>query len=95
MYYLTVTGYALTGVAFYTLVTFATYPDTLTALAVSSLIFAVLGTLIGVLGFQALHKQQYFLYYNLGFTKRRLIAVTWGVNAIIGLVFALLFFTLA
>ena len=44
------------------------------------LFFGFLGTGLGVLAFHYFQKQQYYMYYNLGYTRRFLILRTWMVN---------------
>lgn len=51
-------------------------------------IFGVFGTGLGVLSFNYFQKNQYYMYYNLGFTKSKLIMRTWLVNSILSIVFA-------
>ncbi|RMB57977.1 hypothetical protein EAX61_10135 [Dokdonia sinensis] len=53
-------------------------------------IFGVFGTGLGVLAFSYFQKQQYYMYHNLGFTKKDLILRTWGINLGIGILIALL-----
>ena len=50
--------------------------------------FATFGFLIGLLGFQFFRKNEYYAYYNLGYTKRNLAKKVWFIN--IGIVFLLL-----
>ncbi|WP_035335135.1 hypothetical protein [Dokdonia sp. PRO95] len=47
------------------------------------IIFGVFGTGLGVLAFAYFQKQQYYMYYNLGFTKRYLILRAWAVNFVL------------
>lgn len=49
----------------------------------SIITFGVLGTPLGLLGYNQFHKNEYFTYYNLGFTKRQLILKTWLFNIIL------------
>lgn len=49
------------------------------------LIFAVFGTPLGLLGYQYFYKNEYYGYYNLGFTKGRLIRFVWIVNSLLSL----------
>ena len=46
----------------------------------SVLIFSSLGILIGYLGFHIFKKNEYYTYYNLGFTKSKLIKKVWFLN---------------
>ncbi len=45
---------------------------------------ATLGNLVGFLCFGFLKKEQYYLYYNLGYTKGYLILATSLVNGVLG-----------
>jgi len=49
----------------------------------SVVIFSSFGVLIGYLGFQIFKKNEYYVYYNLGFTKSKLIKKVWFLNLII------------
>lgn len=44
------------------------------------LIFLTFGTLVGYLGFQYFKSNEYYLYYNLGFSKFSLIWRVWLLN---------------
>jgi hypothetical protein len=44
------------------------------------LTFASFGTIVGVLSFTYFKKQEYYFYYNLGYTRRRLIFQSWLIN---------------
>ncbi len=44
------------------------------------LVFLSFGMLIGYLGFNYFRKDEYFLYYNLGFSKSFLIRKVWICN---------------
>lgn len=46
------------------------------------LVFLSFGMLIGYLGYNYFRKNEYYLYYNLGFTKRFLLKKVWIVNLI-------------
>lgn len=52
-------------------------------------IFGVFGTGLGVLAFGYFQKQQYYMYYNLGFTRRHLITRAWVINFFIAAVLCL------
>tara|TARA_R110002049_G_scaffold102775_5_gene248734 strand:+ start:5860 stop:6141 length:282 start_codon:yes stop_codon:yes gene_type:complete len=57
----------------------------------SVIIFSSFGILIGYLGFQTFKKNEYYTYYNLGFTKTNLIKKVWLINiAISSLIFLIL-----
>ena len=42
-----------------------------------------IGVCIGYLGFQYFKKDEYYFYYNLGFTKKKLLQWVWIMNIII------------
>ena len=46
------------------------------------LIFISFGTIIGYLGFNYFRRNEYYLYYNLGFSKSFLLKKTWILNLI-------------
>lgn len=46
-----------------------------------ALVFGIIGTGIGVWGYSFFHSNEYFGYFNLGFTKRQLIKRVWLINA--------------
>tara|TARA_R110000868_G_scaffold5558_3_gene33246 strand:+ start:2343 stop:2624 length:282 start_codon:yes stop_codon:yes gene_type:complete len=57
----------------------------------SVIIFSSFGILFGYLGFQTFKKNEYYAYYNLGFTKINLIKKVWLMNmAISSLIFLIL-----
>lgn len=47
------------------------------------IIFGTVGTLIGFLGFQQFKKKEYFLYSNLGYSKRNLMLRVGILNLVI------------
>lgn len=57
--------------------------------------FCSVGIFMGLLGFQYFKKNEYYMYYNLGYTKIRLILNVVGINILIALlllVVSLIFF---
>lgn len=89
-YYRDITAYnfALSGFVFiYQLINIGTLKS---ALVLSGMLFAVFGTGLGLLAYQYFQKQQYYMYYNLGFSKTYLISKTWGVNFGLGIFICLL-----
>jgi len=59
-------------------------------------LFCSLGLAFGFFSFSVFKKNEYYLYYNLGITKVKLIKVIFVINAIVGLVvFTLLFILFA
>jgi hypothetical protein len=64
----------------------------------AALSFGIFGTFIGLIGFNQFHKNEYYTYHNLGYTKKRLLISTWifnllvclplmGLGSLIGLLF--------
>ncbi|WP_299716440.1 hypothetical protein [uncultured Tenacibaculum sp.] len=45
--------------------------------------FSSLGILIGFWGYHLFKEQEYYMYYNLGFTKRKLLLLVWITNMLI------------
>jgi hypothetical protein len=43
--------------------------------------FATGGMVLSILAYEILHSNEYNLYYNLGFTKRKLLLGSWLINA--------------
>jgi len=57
--------------------------------------FCSVGIFMGLLGFRYFKKNEYYMYYNLGYTKTRLILNVVGINILIALllsVFSITFF---
>ena len=79
-YYKDVTLYALAICIMIAIASAAAYETIAQSLLNSFLIFGVFGTGLGVLAFNYFQKPQYYLYHNLGFTKRQLILKTYLVN---------------
>lgn len=55
------------------------------------IIFSSFGVLIGYLGYQTFKKNEYYTYYNLGFTKVNLIKRVWLINMLISSLILLIF----
>ncbi len=53
-------------------------------------IFLSFGMLIGYLGFNYFRKSEYYLYYNLGFSKKFLIKKVWICNLIFAVPFLII-----
>lgn len=88
-YYRDVTLYAI-AICVLSAVASAPARDSLSVgILITLLIFGIFGTGLGVLAFTYFQKQQYYMYYNLGFTKRYLILRTWIINAVIGFILSL------
>lgn len=79
-YYKDVTLYTVAICCFITIASSSAYSSIGSALINFFLIFGVFGTGLGVLSYNYFQKQQYYMYHNLGFTKRELILKTWLVN---------------
>ena len=56
--------------------------------------FASIGILFGFLGFQTFKKDEYFMYYNLGITKSKLLIATTILNGSISILFFLIYLIL-
>ncbi len=57
----------------------------------SVVIFSSFGILIGYLGFQTFKKNEYYAYYNLGFTKTDLLKKVWLLNMAISFLLFLIY----
>ncbi|MCH3884684.1 hypothetical protein [Tenacibaculum aquimarinum] len=57
----------------------------------SIITFCSLGILIGYLGFDFFKENEYYSYYNLGFTKSNLLKKVWFLNTSISLVIFLIY----
>lgn len=89
-YYRDVTLYAIAICFLSAMATTAVYDGFISGLIKSVLIFGVFGTGLGVLAFSYFQKQQYYMYYNLGFTKRYLILKSWVINFGISIIISIL-----
>lgn len=56
------------------------------------IIFLSFGMFIGYLGYNYFRKNEYYLYYNLGFTKKFLLKKVWICNLIFGIPVLLILF---
>ena len=45
--------------------------------------FGTFGMLMGVICFGYLQNNQYYFYYNLGYTKLKLVSTIWGLNLLV------------
>ncbi len=79
-YYRDVTLYAMTICFLSGMASVAAYDNFISSIINTILIFGVFGTGLGVLAFGYFQKQQYYMYYNLGFTKKYLVLKSWGIN---------------
>jgi len=89
-YYRDVTLYALTICLLFGIASAPVRESVAGGIITTLVVFAVFGTGLGVLGFHYFQKQQYYMYYNLGYTKRYLISRVWFINFTLGCFFALL-----
>lgn len=89
-YYKDITLYAVGITIFTTLASAGVYDSFGSALVSGSFIFSVFGTGLGILAFNYFQKTQYYMYYNLGFSKSQLIIKTWTINFFIGILLAIL-----
>jgi len=60
----------------------------------SVVIFSSFGIFIGYLGYQTFKKNEYYAYYNLGFTKPNLLKKVWLLNLAISSLIFLIFIIL-
>ena len=58
------------------------------------LLFCTVGLLCGSIGFQSFRKNEYYTYYNLGYTKARLFKGAFVINLMVGLPIFLIFLSL-
>lgn len=56
------------------------------ALIIGLIVFGIFGTVIGLIGFNYFHATEYYTYYNLGFTKAKLIRTTYLINLVLATV---------
>lgn len=54
-------------------------------------VFCTVGILIGYLGFKMFKNNEYYMYYNLGYTKANLLKKVWMVNVLISILIVLIF----
>ncbi|WP_299208224.1 hypothetical protein [uncultured Dokdonia sp.] len=86
-YYRDVTLYTLAITLLTSFASAAMYNSLSARLFDAVLIFGIFGTGLGVLSFNYFQKAQYYMYYNLGFTRQQLITRTWLVNLVIAVIF--------
>lgn len=53
----------------------------------SIVVFSSFGIFIGYLGYQTFKKNEYYAYYNLGYTKANLLIIVWLINVFISFLF--------
>lgn len=84
-YYLDLTKFNL-GLSL--LVTFAKSP------AEGILLFLTGGMILSLIAYEYFHRNEYYLYHNLGFTRIRLVLTAWlfnlGISSLLGAFFMLL-----
>jgi len=56
-----------------------------------TLVFATLGLAIGILVYNILHRNQYYFFYNLGITKRKLFIIAACINPFFSLFVLIVF----
>ena len=89
-YYRDITIYPIGLTVFILLYQFLKNGDFKSAVIFSGLFFAIFGTGLGVLAFNYFQKRQYYMYYNLGFSKTYLILKSWAYNFSIGMMISLI-----
>jgi hypothetical protein len=47
--------------------------------------FGTLGTIIGYWSYNYFFKNEYFFYFNLGYSKKKLILIVWSINLAISI----------
>lgn len=57
-------------------------------------LFCTLGVVMGFIGFNNFKKNEYYTYYNLGITKRKLFKTSFIINLLVGLPIFLVFLAL-
>lgn len=57
----------------------------------SIIIFSSFGIFIGYLGYQTFKKNEYYAYYNLGFTKTDLLKRVWLINMVISFLLIIIY----
>jgi len=60
----------------------------------SVIIFSSFGILVGYFGYQTFKKNEYYSYYNLGYTKVKLLSKVWLFNSIISIAIFLIYIIL-
>ena len=55
------------------------------------IIFCSIGLFVGTLGFKYFKKNEYYMYYNFGFTKFKLLKNVWLLNLIVSLPILIVF----
>ncbi|MAZ72462.1 MAG: hypothetical protein CMC70_04880 [Flavobacteriaceae bacterium] len=58
------------------------------------ILYSTLGVILGFIGFHTFRKDEFYSYYNLGFTKRNLFKTSFIINLLVGLPVFLLFLAL-
>lgn len=51
----------------------------------SFILFVLVGPLVGYAGFTAVNSEQFYFYYNLGITKKRLLKILFIINLFFGI----------
>jgi len=58
------------------------------------MLYITFGLAMGFAGFNSFKKDEYYLYYNLGISKKKLAKISFAINAILGIPICLIIFTL-
>ena len=58
------------------------------------LIFITLGVFIGFFAFYVLKRQEFYFYYNLGYTKWKLFKVVFLINLVVGMPIVIIILTI-
>lgn len=63
-----------------------------TGIFFSLIIFSTIGVWVGLKAYNYIYSNQYYIYYNLGYSKRQLIAKILVLNTFISLLLLLLYY---
>lgn len=55
------------------------------------IIFASIGTFLGISSFKYFYKNEYYFYYNLGFTKKKLNVTVLSLNVFVSVIILLIY----
>ncbi len=58
------------------------------------LVFATFGLVLGIIIYNIIHKNQYYFFYNLGITKRKLMFNAFLINPFVSLLVCAVFYSM-
>lgn len=94
LYYRDVTLYGLAGCFLPAVGSFGLYKSQKDWLLQCVIFFGLFGTALGVLGFWYFQKRQYYMYYNLGYTKKKLWLTVFRANLFVAFCLFILMYLL-